>query len=103
MHKRIIILGSTGSIGQAALQVVTALGDEVLLALRDAPDSEFVTIRSREDSVRVAKEDGFLLVNVDEADGDRVRVRVPMEVVDVLLEAMSLFLSEGKYYLKTML
>jgi len=29
MHKRIIILGSTGSIGQAALQVVTALGDEV--------------------------------------------------------------------------
>ena len=29
MHKRIIILGSTGSIGQAALEVVTALGDEV--------------------------------------------------------------------------
>jgi len=60
---------------------------EVLLALRDAPDSEFVTIRSREDSVRVAKEDGYLLVNVDEAHGDRVRVRMPMEVVDVLLEA----------------
>jgi hypothetical protein len=60
---------------------------EMLLALRDAPDSEFVTIRSREDSVRVAKEAGFLLINVDEADGDRVRVHVPMEVVDVLLEA----------------
>jgi hypothetical protein len=60
---------------------------EVLLALRDAPDSDFVTIRSREDSIRVAKEDGFLIVNVDETDGDRVRVRMPMEVVDVLLEA----------------
>ena len=60
---------------------------EVLLALRDAPDSEFVTIRSREDSVRVAKEDGYLLINIDERHGDRVRVRMPMEVVDVLLEA----------------
>jgi hypothetical protein len=60
---------------------------QVLSALRDAPDSEFVTIRSREDSVRVAKEDGYLLINVDETDGDRVRIRVPMEVVDVLLEA----------------
>ena len=60
---------------------------EVLLALRDAPDSEFITIRSRDDSVRVAKEDGYLLVNVDEEGGDRVRVRMPMEVVDVLLEA----------------
>ena len=60
---------------------------DVLKALQDAPDSEFVTIRSRSDSVRVAKEDGYLLVNVDEKNGDRVRVRVPMEVVDVLLEA----------------
>jgi len=59
---------------------------EILLALRDAPDSEFVTIRTRDDSVRVAKEDGFLLVNVDEDRGDRVRVKMPMEVVDVLLE-----------------
>lgn len=59
----------------------------VLLALRDAPDSDFVTIRSRDDSIRVAKEDGYLLVHVDEEDGDRVRVRMPMEVVDVLLEA----------------
>lgn len=58
---------------------------EVLLALRDAPDSEFVTIRSREDSIRVAKEDGYLLINVDEKHGDRVHVRMPMEVVDVLL------------------
>lgn len=59
---------------------------EVLLALQDAPDSDFVTIRSREDSIRVAKEDGFLIVNIDETGGDRVRMRLPMEVVDVLLE-----------------
>ena len=60
---------------------------EILLAVRDAPDSEFVTIRSREDTVRVAKEDGFLLVDIDEKHGDSVRVRMPIEVVDVLLEA----------------
>jgi hypothetical protein len=60
---------------------------EVLLALRDAPDSEFITIRSRRDNVRVAKEDGYLLINVDERNGDRVRLRMPMEVVDVLIEA----------------
>ena len=59
---------------------------EILLALRDAPDSEFVTIRSRDESVRVAKEDGYLLVSVDEERGERVRVRMPMEVVDVLLD-----------------
>jgi hypothetical protein len=59
---------------------------EILTALRDAPDSEFITIRSREESVRVAKEDGVLLMNIDESDGERVRIRVPMEVVDILLE-----------------
>ena len=60
---------------------------EILLALRDAPDSEFITIRSRDDSVRVAKDSGYLLVHVDDRRGDRVRVRIPMEVVDVLIDA----------------
>jgi hypothetical protein len=58
---------------------------EALVALRDAPDAEFVTIQSRDETVRVAKEDGFLLVNADEDRGDRVRVRMPLSVVDAML------------------
>lgn len=57
---------------------------EVLKAFKDAPDAEYVTIDGRDESVRVSKERGFLLVNVDD-DGDRVRVRFPLDVVDALL------------------
>ena len=57
---------------------------EVLKAFKDAPDADFVTIEGRDESVRVSKERGFLLVNVD-ADGDHVRVRFPLDVVDALL------------------
>lgn len=61
---------------------------EMLAALRDAPDADFVTVRSKTEQVRVAKENGFLLVNVDEQDGgDRVRVRMPLEVVEAMLSA----------------
>lgn len=59
---------------------------ELLLAVRDAPDSEFVTLRSRDESVRVAKENGLLLIHVDENHGDRVRVRVPIEVIEAMLD-----------------
>jgi len=57
----------------------------ILAAVRDAPDSEFVTVRSEHDSVRVAKERGLLVVHIDEDGGDRVRIRVPLEVVDAAL------------------
>ena len=57
---------------------------EVLKAFKDAPDAEFVTIEGRDESVRVSKERGFLLVSVDD-DDDRVRVRLPLDVVDALL------------------
>ena len=56
----------------------------VLKAFRDAPDAEFVTIEGRDESVRVSKERGFLLVSVDD-DDDHVRVRIPLDVVDALL------------------
>ena len=56
----------------------------VLQAFKDAPDADFVTIDGRDESVRVSKERGFLLVNVDD-DGDHVRVRLPLDVVDALL------------------
>ena len=57
---------------------------EVLKAFKDSPDANFVTIEGRDESVRVSKERGFLLVNVDD-DGDHVRVRLPLDVVDALL------------------
>ena len=79
----------------------------ILDAVRTAKDGEFVTVQSRDNDVRVAKEAGFLLVYVtdksdmnrqagakSEAEGKsnkmkaagphRVEVKVPMKVVDAL-------------------
>ncbi len=59
---------------------------EVFKALRDSPDTNFVTVQSRDETIRVAKERGFLIVNVDEGEnGDRVRVRMPMDVFEALV------------------
>jgi len=60
---------------------------EVLAALREAPEGEFLRIRERDESVRVAKEGGFFLVRVDERDGDRLRVRFPLAVLDTLIDS----------------
>jgi len=70
---------------------------ELLAAVRDAPDAEFVTVRSASETARVAKEAGFLVVHVDEKSGDRVRVRIPLEVVDALLgpDGQTIDLSAG--------
>ena len=79
----------------------------VLDAVRTAKDGEFVTVQSRDNDVRVAKQAGFLLVYVtDKSDMNReaaktdaeskssrmktkggphrVEVKVPMKVVDAL-------------------
>jgi hypothetical protein len=74
----------------------------LLDAVRTSKDGEFVTVESREDNVRVAKSNGFLLIHVteyphskhaaDDKDGksskandeERVEVKVPMKVVDAL-------------------
>ena len=58
---------------------------EILLAVRDAPDADYVKIQGDGEEVRVSKERGFLIVNVDEDRGDRVRVRLPLDVVDALV------------------
>lgn len=57
---------------------------EILEAIRDAPDANFVTVKDGDESVVVAKEQGFLVVRVDE-DSERVRVRMPLDVVDAML------------------
>ncbi len=62
---------------------------EILTAIRDTPDADFVTVRDGNETVRIAKEAGFLLVDVNEnrARGEQVEVRVPIEVVEALLGA----------------
>jgi len=57
---------------------------ELLAALQDAPDANFVTVRSEDENIRVAKEDGFLIVDADDRD-EKVRVRMPLGVVEALL------------------
>lgn len=58
-------------------------------AVREAPDAEFVTVKSRSENVRVAKDKGFLLVLAEERPDEQgrrstVRVKVPLAVADAL-------------------
>jgi hypothetical protein len=73
----------------------------ILEALRSSKDGEFVTVQSSENDVRVAKQNGYMLVHVTEKhatttkDGkegkpverNTVDVKVPMKVVDALFSA----------------
>jgi hypothetical protein len=57
----------------------------VLEVVEDAQDAEYITVqRGRYETVRVAKEDGWLLVNVEEDDED-VKIRMKLEVVKACL------------------
>lgn len=59
---------------------------KVLEALRDAPDADFVTVKSDDESVRVAKERGMLRIDVDSRwDSEKVRVTVPLAMVEAML------------------
>ncbi len=54
--------------------------------MRDAGEAEFVTVKDREESVRISREGDLVLVNVDgKGDGEKVRIRVPVTVMDALL------------------
>jgi hypothetical protein len=57
--------------------------------LRDAPDGDFVTVKSRGEKVRVGKEGGYVVVHATEGGrGDkRVDIRMPVQVVDALLRS----------------
>jgi hypothetical protein len=61
----------------------------ILDAVRTSKDGEFVTVQSRDEDVRVAKQNGQLLINVHKKESakDRVEIRVPMKVVDALVSA----------------
>jgi hypothetical protein len=58
----------------------------ILDAIRNAPDNEFVTVKEKDQDVRVAKSNGNLIVHVLDKtkDGEKVDVSVPMKVVDAL-------------------
>ena len=59
---------------------------ELWQEVQATPDVTFVTVEEEDQKVRVWKEDGYLMVSVDEGDrGDNVEVRVPARVVDALL------------------
>jgi hypothetical protein len=59
----------------------------LLDAVRTAPDNEFVTVKEKDQDVRVAKSNGNLVVHVRGAakGGQKVDITIPMKVVDALL------------------
>ena len=69
----------------------------LLDAVRSSKDGEYVTVQATDNDVRVAKQNGFMLVHVTEKhaaakDGkpvekSRVEVKIPMKVVDALFSA----------------
>ena len=63
----------------------------MLDAVRNAPDGEFVSVKNRDEDVHVSKQNGYLLIKVNETgrkdgkDKQEVDVRVPMAVVEALI------------------
>ena len=53
-------------------------------AILDAPDAEFITVRSDDENVVVAKERGFIIIRAHERR-DQVTVRFPIEVIDAMV------------------
>jgi hypothetical protein len=62
----------------------------LLDAIRTAPDNEFVTVKEKDQDVRVAKSNGNLIVHVldKSKDGQKVDVTIPMKVVDALFSTV---------------
>jgi len=66
----------------------------VLDAVRTAPDNEFVTVKSRDEDVRVAKAAGNILIKVHEKHErhektENVEIKVPMRVVVAMVSSGS--------------
>ena len=59
---------------------------ELWQEVQNTPDVTFVTVEDGDETVKVWKEGGYLMVSVDEGErGENVEVRVPARVVDALL------------------
>ncbi|HUE43972.1 MAG TPA: hypothetical protein VMP12_10420 [Candidatus Sulfotelmatobacter sp.] len=62
----------------------------LLNAVRDSKDGEFVTVQSKDEDVRVAKQNNYFLVHVldkQNSKQSKVEVKIPMKVVDALFSA----------------
>lgn len=62
----------------------------IMDAIRTTKDGEFVTVQSRDNEVRVAKENSHLIIHVVDKSGSKksqVEIKVPMKVVDALFSA----------------
>jgi hypothetical protein len=59
---------------------------QLLAAVREAPDGEFVKVTSDDANVRISKSDGTLFVHVveNEEQNATVNVQVPMTMIDAL-------------------
>lgn len=55
--------------------------------MRGAGDAEFVNVREGDEHVRVFREGDRVFVHVDEGDTEKVRVEMPAEVADALLDS----------------
>jgi hypothetical protein len=58
----------------------------LLEAIRTTPDNEFVTVKQKDQDVRVAKSGGNLIVHVvnHDKEAEKVDITVPLKVVDAL-------------------
>jgi hypothetical protein len=58
----------------------------LLDAIRTAPDNEFVTVKQKDQDIRIAKSNGNLIVHVRCTDKDKqnVDITIPLKVVDAL-------------------
>jgi hypothetical protein len=72
------------TIGSADLNGIDVKG--LLDAIRSAPDNEFVTVKQKDQDVRIAKSNGNLVVHVRSSEGEKenVDIIVPLKVVDAL-------------------
>jgi hypothetical protein len=64
---------------------------QMLAAVRDAEDGEYVTVDGPDEKVRIRKEDGILFINVDDRGEapEQVNVKIRMDVLDAMLSGNS--------------
>lgn len=92
MAEKILPTVNKGNLHQGRVTIGSAEINDVdiralLDAVRTAADSEFVTVKEKDQEVHVAKRNGNLVVHVTDRNkgGQTVDVTVPMKVVDALL------------------
>ncbi|MFQ5663582.1 MAG: hypothetical protein ACE5HL_07110 [Terriglobia bacterium] len=76
--------------GKVKLRDVNVKGVDLrvlLEAVRGLGDGEFLTVESDKETVRAAKQGGYLIIKVQEGreGGDKVDVKIPFTVVEALL------------------